>query len=159
MRRADRAVTDPEQVRQMLEECRVCRLGLWDGREVYIVPMNYGYTFEDGRMTLYFHCAQEGRRKEILEKNPAVSFELDQFGGYTGQGDLPCVYGCRYASVMGTGTARFLETVPEKIRGLEIFMRHVAGRDFSFTEEMTKRVGVLMVTADTYSCKELKEEG
>ena len=51
MRRMDRAVTDPERVRQLLEECRVCRLGLWDGREVYIVPMNYGYTFEDGRLT------------------------------------------------------------------------------------------------------------
>ena len=89
MRRTDRAVTDQERVRQLLEECRVCRLGLWDGREVYIVPMNYGYTFEDGRLTLYFHCAQEGRRMEILAQRPAVSFELDRCGAYTGEGESP----------------------------------------------------------------------
>lgn len=154
MRRTDRAVTDQERVRQLLEECRVCRLGLWDGQEVYIVPMNYGYTFEDGRLTLYFHCAQEGRRMEILAQRPAVSFELDRCGAYTGEGDVACTYSCRYQSLMGTGTACILHSAAEKIAGLKHIMRHVSGREFAFTEEMVQGVAVFSVEASAYSCKE-----
>lgn len=154
MRRTDRAVTDQERVRQLLEECRVCRLGLWDGREVYIVPMNYGYTFESGRLTLYFHCAQEGRRMEILAQRPAVSFELDRCGAYTGEGDVACTYSCRYQSLMGTGTACILHSAAEKIAGLKHIMRHVSGREFAFTEEMVQGVAVFSVEASAYSCKE-----
>ena len=154
MRRTDRAVTDQERVRQLLEECRVCRLGLWDGQEVYIVPMNYGYTFESGRLTLYFHCAQEGRKLDILAQRLAVSFELDQCGAYTGQGDVPCGYGCHFASIMGTGTVHLAKTPGEKIAGLKHIMRHVSGREFSFTEDMVQGVTVFSVTASGYSCKE-----
>ena len=36
MRRQDRAVTAPEKVRAVIDACEVCRLGLQDGRGVYV---------------------------------------------------------------------------------------------------------------------------
>ena len=45
MRRQDRAVTAPEKVRAVIDACEVCRLGLQDGRGVYVVPeAACGYT-------------------------------------------------------------------------------------------------------------------
>ena len=38
MRRKDRKVTNPEEIRKVLEECKVCRLGMTDGEKIYIVP-------------------------------------------------------------------------------------------------------------------------
>ena len=49
MRRQDRAVTDPEKIRAVIDACEVCRLGFQDGRGVYVVPVNFGHVMEDGR--------------------------------------------------------------------------------------------------------------
>lgn len=156
MRRKDRAVTDPARIKEIVEACRVCRLGLNDGGQVYIVPMNYGYAWEEEKLTLYFHCAPEGRRISILEKHPQAGFELDLCGEYTGEGELPCAYSCRYASMIGSGTVEILSDPGEKLKGLGQIMRHVTGREFTFTEQMEKGVAVLRMTAEQYTCKELR---
>lgn len=156
MRRKDREVTDAVRIKEIVETCRVCRLGLNDDGQVYIVPMNYGYAWEGGELTLYFHCAPEGRRMSVLEKEPRVGFELDLCGDYIGEGDLPCAYGCRYASIIGSGTVEILSDPKEKLAGLKQIMRHVTGEEFTFTEQMAKGVAVLRITAAQYSCKELR---
>ena len=60
MRRQDRAVTDPEKIRAVIDACEVCRLGFQDGRGVYVVPVNFGHAMEDGRINIsiksnYYH--------------------------------------------------------------------------------------------------------
>lgn len=62
MRRKDREVKNPEQIRKVLEACKVCRLGLLDGMIPYIVPMNMAYDFDGEKLVLYFHCAKEGKK-------------------------------------------------------------------------------------------------
>ena len=62
MRRQDRAVTDPEKIQAVIDDCEVCRLGFQDGRGVYVVPVNFGHALENGRHIFYFHGAQEGRK-------------------------------------------------------------------------------------------------
>ena len=49
MRRHDREVKNLEGIREILDVCKVCRLGMYDGGEVYIVPMNYGYELDGDR--------------------------------------------------------------------------------------------------------------
>lgn len=154
MRRNDRAVTDPARIAEVLEACQVCRLGLIDKGQAYVVPMNYGYCYEEGALTLYLHCAPEGRRLGLLEENPNVGFEMDRMESYTGEGDIPCTYSCRYASLIGTGRAERLETAAEKMDALARIMRHVAGREFSFTEKMAEPVVVLRIKVNEFSCKE-----
>ena len=48
MRRKDRRVTDEALIDSILKECGVVRIGLYDEDRIYVVPVNYGYTYEDG---------------------------------------------------------------------------------------------------------------
>ena len=84
MRRQDRAVTDPEKIRAVIDACEVCRLGFQDGRGVYVVPVNFGHTVEGGRHVFYFHGAAEGRKVDLVRRNGWAGFELDT--GYRLQG-------------------------------------------------------------------------
>ena len=62
MRRKEREVVKSEEIAEVLDSCKVCRLGVQDEDGVYIVPLNYGYVMENGVLTLYFHGAKEGKK-------------------------------------------------------------------------------------------------
>jgi nitroimidazol reductase NimA-like FMN-containing flavoprotein (pyridoxamine 5'-phosphate oxidase superfamily) len=73
LRRADKEITDRDEIESIIRKSLVCRLGLTDNARLYIVPLCFGYT--DNR--LYFHSATEGRKIEILKRNNEVCFEFD----------------------------------------------------------------------------------
>ena len=77
MRRKDREVTDPGRIADVISRCACCRIGFCDGGEVYIVPLNFGYEIKDNACTFYFHGAKEGRKIDLIHKNPKVGFEMD----------------------------------------------------------------------------------
>jgi nitroimidazol reductase NimA-like FMN-containing flavoprotein (pyridoxamine 5'-phosphate oxidase superfamily) len=68
MRRKDREVTGTEELLAIIRANKVCRLGMADGDLPYVVPLNYGFEFDCGRLVLYFHCAGEGKKIGILKK-------------------------------------------------------------------------------------------
>ena len=55
MTRRDREITDMNDILFILDKCKFLHLGLVDGDEPYVVPLNYGYTMEDGKLTVYMH--------------------------------------------------------------------------------------------------------
>ena len=57
MRRREREVVEPDEIRDIIEACKVCRLGFCEEGEVYIVPVNFGYDMKGKELTLYIHCA------------------------------------------------------------------------------------------------------
>ena len=58
MRRIDREITDFVEIESILNDASVCRIGLVDGSEPYIVPVCFGYS--DGR--IYIHSAIFGEK-------------------------------------------------------------------------------------------------
>ena len=80
MRRKDRLITEETSIRQILDENTIVRLGLYDEDRIYVVPVNYSYTYEKGKLTLYFHGAQAGLKHDILAKRTSVGFEIDNGG-------------------------------------------------------------------------------
>lgn len=152
MRRNDREVTDPAEKLEILKECKVCRLALHREPAPYIVPMNFGFSLEDGRLTLYFHCAGEGLKLTLLGQNPNATFEMD-CGGQLVQAPVPCGYGYRYASLMGSGTVRVLQSHQEKARALGAIMEHQAGFCPPFFPEQTQAVTVLALDVREWSAK------
>ena len=70
MRRRDREITDREKMLEIVAECDCCRLGLVDNGEAYIVPMNFGFEDAGSALTLYFHCAAEGRKLDLIAPAP-----------------------------------------------------------------------------------------
>ena len=77
MRRADREVTDPKQLEEILRECTAVHIGAQDGAGLFVVPMNYGYSLEGDRLTLYVHSAQEGRKVAAFRAGGTVAFEME----------------------------------------------------------------------------------
>ena len=153
MRRKDREVTDETAIRAILDKAQVLHLAMIDGDRPYVVPLHYGYSLIDGRLTLYLHSAKEGRKLDVLQKNARVAFVLETDVSLVSGGDLPCKYGAAYASVMGEGKAVFLTDPAKKAAGLQILMKIQTGREFTITEAMTESVAVLRVDVETYSAK------
>ena len=142
MRRAERQIPDEAGIRAILERCRVCRLALWDEEGPYIVPMSYGYRWDEGGLKLYFHCAGEGRKLDALRRDPRVAFEMDADYAVIGAKSA-CGYTCAYCSVTGAGVLRVVKSPQEACEGMSCLMRRQTGRDFSFTPAMLSGVCVL----------------
>ncbi len=77
MRRKDREITGIDEKLEIIAKCKVCRIGLSENNYPYIVPINYGYSFNDRKLALYFHCAPEGKKIDIIKKNNNACFEID----------------------------------------------------------------------------------
>ena len=43
MRRSEREILDDDKIDEIIEECKVIRVGFIDCNEVYIVPFNFGF--------------------------------------------------------------------------------------------------------------------
>ena len=152
MTKRERQITDETQIRQILDKSKVVHLAMCVNDEPYVVPMNYGYTKEEGKLTLYLHCATKGRKLDMLQANPKVFFELD-CDRMPFEGDKPCQYGLVYSSVMGRGTARIIEDVEEKKQAMSILMKTQTGKDFSFDEKLVSIVSVIRIDAAEYTAK------
>mgnify|MGYP003309037999 CR=1 FL=1 len=115
MRRKDREITNEADIRAILGKAQILHLAMIDGDRPYVVPLHYGYTMENGVLTLYLHSAKEGRKLDVLQKNGRVAFVLETDVASISGGEIPCKYGAAYASVMGEGTAVLLDDPVQKI--------------------------------------------
>ena len=152
MTKREFTITDEQQLRSILDSAKVLRLGLAVDNVPYIYPMNYGYTMEEGRLTLYLHSAARGKKLELLRKNPNVCFELDcDYVPFEGR--VACQYGLSYSAVSGRGRAVLVEDVEEKMEAMSILMKTQTGRDFSFNERLVSIVSVIRVDVSEYTAK------
>ena len=152
MTKRERQVTDLSEIARILEAGKVLHLGLAVDNEPYVVPMNYGHTFEDGKLTLYLHSALRGRKLDMIRANPRVFFEID-CDRMPFDGKLPCQYGMVYSSLMGRGTATLVEDVEEKIRAMVHLMKTQTGKDFTFDEKLVSIVAVIRIDVEEYTAK------
>lgn len=148
----EREVTDINEIKEILDKSMIVHVGMVDDGEPYVVPMNYGYTLEDGELCIYLHGATVGRKIDIIKKNPKVFFEME-CDVTPFEGKVACQYGTTYASVMGKGTAEVLEGVNDKIDGLAKFMKTQTGKDFTFDERMVSIVSVIKITTREFTAK------
>ena len=152
MTKRELQVTDLNEIRAILDTAKVLHLGLAVDNEPYVVPLNYGYTMEDGRLTLYLHGANQGKKLDMIRANPRVFFEMD-CDRMPFDGVLPCQYGMVYSSVMGRGTAHIVEDVEEKKKAMSILMKTQTGKDFSFNERLVSIVAVIRIDVAEYTAK------
>lgn len=152
MTKRELQVTDPHQIRDILNKAKVLHLGLCVDNEPYVVPMNYGYIMEGETLVLYLHSAVQGKKLDMIRANPRVFFELD-CDRMPFEGEKPCQYGLVYSSVMGRGTARIVEDVEEKIRAMTMLMKTQTGKDFSFNDRLVSIVSVIRIDVTEYTAK------
>ena len=152
MTKRERQITDTAQILRILDQGKVLHLGLSVDNMPYVVPLNYGYTMESGKLVLYLHSAVRGRKLDMIRENPKVSFSID-CDRVPFAGKLPCQYGLSYSSVMGWGTARILEDVEEKKEAMSVLMKTQTGKEFSFTDELVSIVAVVRIDVAEYAAK------
>lgn len=152
MTRRERQVTDINEIIKILDNSKVLHLGLVDGDEPYVVPMNYGYTYENEKLTIWLHCARQGRKLDVMRVNPKVFFEME-YGITPFEGEVACKYGITYSSLMGRGVATIIEDVETKKIALSALMKAQTGRDFSFEDKMAEVVGVVKIDVIEFTAK------
>lgn len=152
MTRREREITDINEIIKILDKAKVLHLGMVDGDEPYVVPMNYGYEFVDGKLVIYLHGAKRGRKIDVINKNPKVFFELE-CDIVPFEGEVACKYGIAYSSVMGRGVATVTEDENEKIHALSVLMKTQTGKDFTFNSKLVSVVNVIKIEVSEYTAK------
>ena len=157
MRRKDREVTDINEIMQIIKKCDVCSVAFFDNDYPYIVPLNFGATFENGKLALYFHGANAGKKMELLAKDNRVAFEMScSHKLLLGQKDCDCVM--EFESVCGNGTIEILSDL-EKLAALTALMEQYSPNlNHKFDENSVKAVAVLKLTANEVTGKRMKKE-
>jgi len=136
MRRMDRAINSVELLKLLLGKATHVTLAMADAGEPYAVPLSHSYDPDSN--TVYFHCAKEGRKLDILKKNPRVwGLAVLDRGFDSGQ--------CEnlYASVMFGGSVEFVEDRAEKLGVLRMQARKNSGD----VEGVLKRLDAAAVAA------------
>lgn len=149
MRRHEREVGDRAVIDDIIRRAQVCRLGLIDGEVPYIVPLSFGY---DGE-ALYFHCAPQGRKLDLIRRQPRVCFEFDIIEGLI-EAEQACHWGVRYQSVMGTGTAHIVEDAAGRRQALSAVMAQYSKGTFSFPDAAVAATGAIRVTIESITGKQ-----
>lgn len=152
MTRRELEITDQSQIVEILDKCKILHLAMIDGDEPYVIAMNYGYTMEGDKLTIYMHGATAGRKLDILKANPKVCFEMD-CDVIPFDGKVACQYGTSYSSIVGKGTAEIIEDVEGKKEALSILMKTQTGKDFEFTDKLVSIVSVIKIEVSEYAAK------
>ncbi len=151
MRKAEREIKDRKELEDVIRRAEVCRLAMVDDGEPYIVPMNFGY--RDGY--LYFHCAREGRKLDVLRKNPQLCFELEA-DVHLVRGEKACRWSTSYESVIGWGTAAISLDERDVKEGLEVLMSHYTEGPFEFDLRSLSLTAVVKVKVERMTGKRSK---
>ena len=140
MRRSEKEIVDHSQIEAIIKCALVCRVALCDDGQPYVIPVNFGY--DDG--CLYIHSAPEGKKLDILKRNPKVAFEVDIDHALVA-GKTPCSYTFDYRSVVGFGTAAILRNLSEKRKGMNAIVSHYAGSEDIYPDDALAKVTVVRI--------------
>jgi len=155
MRRKDKEIIDVNEKINVIKKCKVCRIGLSENNIPYIIPLNYGYKYENNLLTLYFHSALEGEKLDIIKNNNNACFEIDCDNKLI-ENENACNYGYAFKSIIGIGKIIILENIEEKIFGLNMIMKHQTEKDttYNFSEDQINNVCVYKMVLNEFSGKQ-----
>jgi nitroimidazol reductase NimA-like FMN-containing flavoprotein (pyridoxamine 5'-phosphate oxidase superfamily) len=144
--------TDREKMEAVINASEICFVGMADTEGVpYVLPMNFSYFGG----AVYLHSAQEGRKIDILKRNPNVCITFCSTGKLTCQHpDVACSYSMHAISVLAWGRVTFEEDFEEKTNMLNLFMKHYSGKTFHYGAPAVRNVKMWKVIVETMTCKE-----
>lgn len=153
MRRKDREIVEPKELLGVIDECRVCRIAARDADGLFIIPMNFGYQYTDGKLSLYFHCAKEGRKVDAFKLNNEIAFEMD-CGHRLIEDEIACEYGYSYKSIAGNGRIYEVTIPDEKKKALSLLMKQQTGKAFDFNDKMAGTVLIYKIEVSNFTGKQ-----
>jgi len=118
VRRKDREITSPDELRQVLKATKYVTVALCRNDEPYLVSLSHGY--DEAKNCLYFHCAPEGKKLVYLKANSKVWGQAVLDFGVTDE----CDYA--YTSVHFSGKMSLISDLSEKQHCIEVLVRQVS---------------------------------
>jgi uncharacterized protein len=118
LRRKDKEIRDEAELKAVLSEAKHVTIAMSIGNEPYLATLSHGY--DATRNCVYFHCAREGKKVEILKQNPRVWGQAMVDNGYQ-QGSCDHLY----RTVQFQGQVAFVEDQGEKEHALAVMIRHL----------------------------------
>jgi len=149
MRRADREVTDFEEIVDILRRADTLRLGLHGAPYPYVVPLSFGYEAAGGGIALFFHGAAQGLKHELLRRDPHVCVEADVFHRYA---EVPGGVTTVYESFIGFGVARRV-TGARAAKGLDLLLAHCGFAGYAYDSAALESTWVYEIALDTFTGK------
>ena len=113
-----------------------------------------GYWLKEKQLTLFFHCAGEGKKLDIMKHCNNVCFEMDTSHKLL-TGDTACEWSMNFESIIGNGQIFFETDKSKKLVALEAIMKHYGGENLSFDESIVARTTVLFIECTHFSGKRL----
>lgn len=140
---------DATEVNEIMNRCANGVLSInGDNGYPYGVPVSYAYA--DGR--IYFHCAREGYKVDLLKKDPHVSFTV------VAQDDIiPEDFNTLYISAIAFGRARLVDD-PEEMRKIHgyIIDKYSKGHEESggrYLDSSISEIYMVEITVDHITAK------
>ena len=123
IRKQNLAVDDANAIEHLLRTSRVGYLGLVDGDEPYVVPLNFIWH----REAIYVHGAQYGRKASLMSQSPKAAFTVaHEIGTITHP--VPAKTDTAYLSTMVFGRISMVEDLNEATSALEAMLcKYVPG--------------------------------
>ncbi len=60
MRRADREISEVEEIAKILDSIEIMRIAIFDSPYPYIIPLNFAYFLShENKITFFFHSANQ----------------------------------------------------------------------------------------------------
>lgn len=151
LRKTEQAIETEDEMRSILRESHYVTMAMCLDNEPYLVTISHGYDAE--RNAIYFHCAHEGKKIDILRANPVVWGEAVMDRGYDGPE-------CKqdYSTTQFRGRVSFPEDIEEKRHGLTALLSQFGADVEKFfakedTDEKVRGVNIGRVDIDLMTGK------
>jgi len=149
MRRTDREVTSFAEITDILNRADTIRLGLHGEPYPYVVPLSFAFETGEGKITLYFHGAQQGLKHELLARNPHVCVEAGIFHGYAG---TPGGITTQYESFIGCGKAARVYG-GEAAKGLDLLLARCGWESYAYDTAALEGTAVYRIALERFTGK------
>ena len=150
MRNFKKEITDRAELEEVLAKAEVLFLALHDTPAPYVIPLNFGYA--DG--ALWFHCAREGTKLDLIRRDPRVGFSAVADARIV-SGPAACDFTARGRSVVGRGAARVVADPEECRRGLDALVRRYGMERPGYRPDSCERTCVVKVDIEELRGKRL----
>lgn len=139
MQKKDREITNNKEIEEILKSELIMTMAMSKNNQPYLVTMDYYYNQQED--AIYFHCANDGKKKDYLKENPNVWVEVMQDHGYIKD---ECSHA--YKSVHLKGKIEFIENDEIKREILEEMIRKFEKNPQKMITRFLKKPKKLMVS-------------
>jgi nitroimidazol reductase NimA-like FMN-containing flavoprotein (pyridoxamine 5'-phosphate oxidase superfamily) len=151
IRRKEKEITDKNEMLAILEEAKYVVIAMCKDNEPYLATVSHG--LDRKQDCIYFHCAKEGKKIDILSKHNKVWGQALLDKGYI-QGSCDQLY----ATTQFMGRVTFIDDMKEKRHALEVMIMALENdpkkvMDNQVTDESVKRVQIGRIDLDYMSGK------